>query len=315
MRLNNLIKKAVVLTCCVTMVGAFFTGCGKKDSNTEANSNQSATSTPAATATQGASNDTQSNSDNKETDKKLSGTITMVGSTSMEKLALAVAEDFMNKNSGVTVNAEFVGSGAGIEAVTNGTADIGNASRNLKDEEKANGVVENIVAIDGIAVIVNNANTVTGISKDDLIKVYTGEIKNWKDLGGSDTPIIVIGREAGSGTRGAFEEILKVEDTCKYANELDNTGAVVAQVQATDGAIGYVSLDVVDEKVKALDFDGAPATAENVKSGAYTLSRPFVMATKGEISAQSDLVKAFFDYMMSDEGKAIVSSVGLVTVD
>jgi phosphate transport system substrate-binding protein len=297
MKLKSLIKKVMVVTCCLTMMGAVLTGCSKSDDKTDA--------TPT----------TDTNTETASGDTKLSGTISMVGSTSMEKLALAVAEDFMNKNGDVTVNAEFVGSGAGIEAVTNGTADIGNASRGLKDEEKANGVVENIVAIDGIAVVTNKNNTVTGVTKDQLVGIYTGTIKNWSELGGNDSPIVVIGRESGSGTRGAFEEILGVEDACVYANELDNTGAVMAQVAATDGAVGYVSLDVVDDTVKALDFDGAAATAENVKSGAYTLSRPFVMATKGEISAQSELVQAFFAYLKSDEGKAIITQVGLVTVD
>jgi phosphate transport system substrate-binding protein len=233
----------------------------------------------------------------------------------MEKLALAVAEDFMNKNDDVTINAEFVGSSAGIEAVTNGTADIGNASRGLKEEEKANGVVENIVAIDGIAVIINKNNTVTNVTKDQLIGIYTGTITNWSELSGKDSPIVVIGRESGSGTRGAFEEILKIEDACTYANELDNTGAVMAQVAATEGAVGYVSLDVVNDTVTAVGFDSVAANADNVKSGSYTLSRPFVMATKGEISEQSELIKAFFNYLTSEEGKAIIAKVGLVTVD
>lgn len=246
---------------------------------------------------------------------EVTGSITMVGSTSMEKLANALAEDYMNKNQGVSVSAEFIGSGAGIEAVTNGTADIGNSSRNLKDSEKEAGAVENVVAIDGIAVIVDKANTVTDLSKEDLIGIFNGTIKNWSELGGDNTPMVVIGREAGSGTRGAFEEILGVEDMCKYANELDNTGAVMAKVASTKGAIGYVSLDVIDDTVIAVSLNGVEATADNIKSGDYFLSRPFVMATKGEISEQSELIQAFFSYIQSDDGKAVIEAVGLITVD
>lgn len=251
----------------------------------------------------------------KAADADLSGSISMVGSTSMEKFANALSEAFMEKYPKVTVTAEFVGSGAGIEAVTNGTADIGNSSRNLKDEEKANGVVENIVAIDGIAVVVDPANTVEDLTKDQLTGIYDGSVTNWKDVGGSDAPIVVVGREAGSGTRGAFEELLKLEDACKYSNELDSTGAVMAKVASTPGSIGYVSLDVLDDTVKTVKLDGAEPTEENIKAGKYFLSRPFVMATKGEISEQSDLVKALFDYIYSDEGSELVKSVGLIVAD
>lgn len=251
----------------------------------------------------------------KSADADLSGSISMVGSTSMEKFANALSEAFMEKYPKVTVTAEFVGSGAGIEAVSNGTADIGNSSRNLKDEEKAKGVAENIVAIDGIAVVVDPANTVEDLTKDQLTSIYDGSVTNWKDVGGNDAPIVVVGREAGSGTRGAFEELLKLEDACKYSNELDSTGAVMAKVASTPGSIGYVSLDVLDDTVKAVKLDGAEPTEENIKAGKYFLSRPFVMATKGEISEQSDLVKALFDFIYSDEGSELVKSVGLITAD
>lgn len=242
----------------------------------------------------------------------LKGSVSMVGSTSMEKLATALSEVFMEKYPGVTVQAEFVGSGAGIEAVTNGAADIGNASRNLKDEEKAKGITENIVAIDGIAVVTDPANTVDNLTKDQLIAIYNGTTSNWKDLGGADQPIVVIGRESGSGTRSAFEELLKLEDACKYSNELDSTGAVMAKVASTPGSIGYVSLDVLDSTVKTFKLEDVEPTAENIKAGSYFLSRPFVMATKGEISEQNDTVKAIFDYIYSDEGKELVKSVGLI---
>lgn len=249
-----------------------------------------------------------------ETTTDLSGSISMVGSTSMEKLANALSEAFMEKYPDVTVTAEFVGSGAGVEAVTNGTADIGNSSRSLKDEEKAAGVVENVVAIDGIAVCVDPANEVANLTKEQLTNIYNGTITNWKEVGGADEPIIVIGREAGSGTRGAFEELVDLKDACKYANELDSTGAVIAKVASTPGAIGYASLDALDDSVKALSLEGVEATAENIKAGNYFLSRPFVMATKGEISEQNDLVQAWFDFVLGDEGQQVASEVGLITV-
>lgn len=249
-----------------------------------------------------------------ETTAGLSGNLSMVGSTSMEKLANALSEAFMEEYPDVTVTAEFVGSGAGIEAVTNGTADIGNSSRSLKDEEKAAGVVENVVAIDGIAVCVDPANEVADLTKEQLTNIYNGTITNWKEVGGADEPIIVIGREAGSGTRGAFEELVDLQDACKYANELDSTGAVIAKVASTPGAIGYASLDALDDSVKALSLEGVEATAENIKAGNYFLSRPFVMATKGEISGQNDLVQAWFDFVLGDEGQQVASEVGLITV-
>ena len=173
--------------------------------------------------------------------------------------------------------------------------------------------VENIVAIDGIAVVVDPSNAVDGLSKDDLTGIYDGSITNWKDVGGSDMPIVVVGREAGSGTRGAFEELLGLEDACKYANELDSTGAVMAKVASTPGSIGYVSLDVVDDTVKAVKLDDVEPTEENIKAGSYFLSRPFVMATKGEISEQNELVQALFDYVYSAEGDDLIKSVGLIT--
>lgn len=250
-----------------------------------------------------------------EADADLSGSISMSGSTSMEKLANAVAESFMEKYPNVTVTAEFTGSSAGIESVLAGSVDIGNSSRNLKDDEKSSGAAENIVAIDGIAVVVDPANTVTDLTREQLVSIYKGEIKNWSELGGADQAIVVIGREAGSGTRGAFEELLKLEDACAYANELDSTGAVMAKAASTPGAIGYVSLDVVDDSVTAVKLDGVEPTEENIKAGDYALSRPFVMATNGEISAQKPEVQALFDYLSSDEGRELIKSVGLITVD
>ncbi len=242
----------------------------------------------------------------------LNGKITLAGSTSMEKLCEGLSESFMEQNPGVTVTVEYTGSGAGLESLAAKSVDIGNASRGLKDEEKANSLVENIVAIDGIAVITDKNNIVSDISAENLSKIYTGEITNWSKIGGADMPVVVIGREAGSGTRDAFEELLEIKDGCKYAQELDSTGAVLSKVAATPGAIGYVSLDVVDSSVTGLKIDGVEPTEEQILAGNYILQRPFVMATNGEISEQSKGVQEWFAYINSDAGKEVIKSVGLI---
>ena len=279
---KKLMKMVAMLGACVLTVGSF-TACGSGEAG--------------------------------EGNMELNGSIQMVGSTSMEKLSNALAESFMEKYPGVTVSAEFVGSSAGVEAVLGGTADIGNSSRNLKDAELEVGAVENIVAIDGIAVCVDPANTVTDLSKQQLIDIYTGTVSNWSELGGTDTPIVVVGREAGSGTRGAFEELLEIEDACVYANELDSTGAVIAKVASTPGAIGYASLDAIDNTVIAASLEGVAATAENIKAGNYSLSRPFVMATKGAVNEQNELVQTWFSYVLSEEGQEVAAAVGLIPVE
>ncbi len=317
MKMNG--KKLTALLGTAVLAMGILAGCGSTTTETTA-AGTAAPATTAETAAEasamaGETKDQAATEAENAPSADLSGAISMVGSTSMEKFANALSESFMEKYPNVTVTAEFVGSGAGIEAVSNGTADIGNSSRNLKDEEKAGGVAENIVAIDGIAVVVDGANTVEDLTKQQLSDIYEGKITNWKDAGGNDAPIVVIGRESGSGTRSAFEELLKLEDMCKYSNELDSTGAVMAKVASTPGAIGYVSLDVLDDTVKAVKLEGAEPTEENIKAGSYFLSRPFVMATKGDISEQNDLVKALFDYIYSDEGAEIVKSVGLIAVD
>lgn len=294
---NKMRKMMAMLSAAVVAVGVM--GCGGNaatDSNADAN-----TTSQAADAT----TDTTASAD-------LSGKITLAGSTSMEKLANAMAEAFMEKYPNVTVAPEFTGSGAGLESLAKGTVDIGDASRALSDDEKAGGAVENIVAIDGIAVITDSENAVSDITSEQLAQIYTGEITNWSDLGGADEQIVVIGREAGSGTRDAFEELNDVKDACKYAQELDSTGAVLAKVAATPGAIGYVSLDVVDDTVKALQLNSVDATEDNILAGTYVLQRPFVMATMGEISEQNDLVKAFFDFIHSEDGQQVITSVGLI---
>ncbi|MBO5509246.1 MAG: phosphate ABC transporter substrate-binding protein, partial [Lachnospiraceae bacterium] len=242
----------------------------------------------------------------------MEGKISLAGSTSMEKVCEALMEGFMEKYPNVTVTTEYTGSGAGLESLASGSVDIGNSSRHVKDEEKEKGAVENVIALDGIAVITDKDNSVTNLSKEDLTRIYKGEVKNWSELGGKDEVIVVIGRENGSGTRDAFEELLDVKDACSYAQELDSTGGVLAKVSSTPGAIGYVSLDVVDDTVISLSLDGVAATEENILAGQYALQRPFVMATKGEISEQNDLVKAWFEYIESDEGKEIIRNAGLI---
>ena len=271
------------------------------------------TGEPAATTAAGTTAaETAAAEQTTEAPKSVSGTVSLAGSTSMQKLCEAMIESFSEEYPDITVTAEYTGSGAGLEAVAAGKTDIGNSSRTLKDSEKAAGVEENIVAIDGIAVIANKSGKVLDLTTEQLSDIYTGKITNWKDLGGDDEAIVVIGREAGSGTRGAFEELLKIEDQCAYAQELDSTGGVLAKVAATPGSIGYVSLDVVDDTVTALSLNGVAPTEENIVAGSYTLSRPFVMATKGTIDAQSDAVKTWFSYVESDAGKAVITGLGLI---
>lgn len=279
-------------------VGAF-AGCGASTESTDAQGDAQAEAGAEQTADVAETTD-------------LSGKISLAGSTSMEKVCEALMEGFMEKYPNVTVTTEYTGSGAGLESLASGSVDIGNASRHVKDEEKSEGEVENVIALDGIAVITDTCNTVIDLTQEDLKKVYTGEVKNWSELGGEDEAIVVIGRENGSGTRDAFEELLDIKDACVYAQELDSTGAVLAKVSSTPGAIGYVSLDVVDSSVIAVKLDGVDATEANILSGDYALQRPFVMATKGEISEQNELVQAWFDYIASDEGKEIISNAGLI---
>lgn len=294
---------AAVLVASTFALG--LTGCGSSKTET-ADNNATQTEDDANTET------TDEADENADAD---TGSISLAGSTSMEKLCEAMSESFMNKYEGITVTAEYTGSGAGLESLAAGSIDIGNASRGLKDEEKAQGEVENVVAIDGIAVIADKDNKVVDITSDDLGKIYKGEITNWSDLGGEDQSIVVLGREAGSGTRDAFEELLEIKDQCNYAQELDTTGAVLAKVATTPGAIGYVSLDVVDDTVSEVKLNGVEPSEEKIKAGEYMLSRPFVMATKGEISEQNDLVKTWFDYIKSDEGKEVIKNVGLIIPD
>ncbi|SFG81590.1 phosphate ABC transporter substrate-binding protein, PhoT family (TC 3.A.1.7.1) [Lachnospiraceae bacterium C7] len=295
---NTKVRNFIVLTAAASMMVVSATGCS---TTTETKGNE----------TNQESNQEGSNK-GKYSPEEIKGKVAMAGSTSMEKLATAFQETFMEEYPNTNVTAEFTGSSAGIESLQAGTVQIGNASRALSDDEKASGIEENVVAIDGIAVVVDPENDVEDIKSEDLKKIYTGEITNWKELGGKDQSIVVVGREAGSGTRDAFEELLDLKDKCKYANELDSTGAAMAKVASTKGAIAYVSLDVVDDTVKAAKIDGVEATEKNILSGDYLLQRPFVMATMGKISEQDKQVQAFFDFVHSEEGKKVIKKVGLI---
>lgn len=256
-----------------------------------------------------------SNDGGTTTNTNVSGKVTADGSTSMEKLMGYLTEAIPEAYPNLTFEAQYTGSSAGIKAVTDGTADIGNSSRALKDDEKSAGLVENIVALDGIAVIVDKNNTVDNLTKQQLQDIYTGKITNWSEVGGADQNIVVIGREAGSGTRDGFESILDIAEKCQYASELNETGAVVAKVQETAGAIGYASLDVASDsadKVNIVKLDGVAPSESTILDGSYSLQRPFVMATKGTIEEQSEQVKAVFDFINSEDGQALIKKAGLV---
>ena len=306
-----MIKKRIVTTVMAVCMAAavVLAGCGSKDAET---GNDNANNAEAGKDETSDSDEADDAATEEDSNAALSGTITLAGSTSMEKLCEAMSESFMEKYPDITVTVEYTGSGAGLESLAAGSVDIGNASRNLKEEELSGGSVENVVAIDGIAVITDKENTVKDLSAEDLAKIYKGEVKNWKDLGGNDEQIVVIGREAGSGTRDAFEELLEVADACNYAQEIDSTGGVLAKVASTPGAIGYVSLDVVDDTVNAVSLNGVEPTEEQILAGSYLLSRPFVMATKGTIEEQNELVQEWFNYIKSEDGKSVIKGVGLI---
>lgn len=299
---NNMNKKLISLIAGVALV-ATATGCSETATSSVAGTDSSA----AGTSASGASSAEASSAATEE----LSGTLSMNGSTSMEKVIKAVNGAFMEKNKGVTVNLNLTGSGTGIQEASEGKCDIGNSSRKLKDEE-AEKLDATVVGLDGIALVVNPANKLEDITLQDLAKVYSGEITNWKELGGDDKSIVVIGREDGSGTRDGFESIVMGDKEPKYAQELESTGSVINAVATTDGAIGYASLANVDETVKALKIGGVEATEENVKSGAYEVQRPFICATlKG---SDNKLVKAYLDFILSEEGQALVLAQGAVPV-
>lgn len=292
-------KKLISAALAASFACVAFVGCGSSavSSSAAPASAAPASSAPAATAAPAAT--------------ELSGKVTTGGSTSMEKVIGALQESFMEQNSGVDVTYDPTGSGAGITGAQEGSLDIGLSSRALKDGET--GVSATVIALDGIGIIVNNANTVEDLTTDQIAAIATGEVTNWKEVGGPDAEIVMIGREAGSGTRDGFESILKVSDKCKYAQELTATGAVIAAVQANENAIGYASLAALDDSVKALKVNGIACTEETVKDGSYTVQRPFVFVTK-DGAQQTPAVKAFIDFATSADAASLISNAGAVPV-
>ena len=258
----------------------------------------------------------ESKTDDTKTDDQpaaLTGTVSTDGSTSMEKVIGALSESFMAQNSGVTVNYNPTGSGSGITAVQEGTCDIGLSSRALKDEEKSAGLKETVLAYDGIAIIVHPDNPVSDLSVEQLAKLYTGEITNWKDVGGNDAEAVLIGREAASGTRDGFESITGTKDKCQYRQELTSTGDVITAVSQNPDAIGYASLASVKDSVKALNVDGVTPSEATIKDGSYKVQRPFVLVTMAG-KELSPAAQAFFDYAISSDAASIIAKAGAVAV-
>ena len=248
-----------------------------------------------------------------EAPAELSGTVATDGSTSMEKVIGALGEAFMEQNKGVTFTYNPTGSGSGITAVGEGRCDIGLSSRALKDDEEASGLKETVLALDGIAVIVNPANPVSDLDVETIAKIYTGEITNWKEVGGNDAEIVLIGREAGSGTRDGFESITDTKDSCKYRQELTSTGDVITTVSTNPDAIGYASLAALKDNVKALTVGGIAPTEDTVKDGSYVIQRPFVLVTK-DGAELSTAAQAFFDYATSADAADLIAAAGAVAV-
>ena len=262
-----------------------------------------------------APDNTNNDQPQQQTEEKLSGSVSTNGSTSMEKVIGALSEQFMADNSGVSVTYDPTGSGADIEAASNGSADIGLASRALKDEEKAGGLTETVVALDGIAVIVNAGSKVEDLSVEQIAKIFTGEITDWSEVGGEAGKISCIGREAGSGTRDGFESITGTKDACKLDQELTSTGGVIEAVAGNANAIGYASLSAVEGKdtVKAVTVGGVACTEAAVLDGSYAIQRPFVLVTKTGATL-SPAAQAFFDYATSPAANDLIKAAGAVPV-
>ena len=284
-------KKFLTLALTAVMALSLLTACGSKNDNSA-----------------------DTNTDGSNTETTLSGTVSTDGSTSMEKVINSLGESFMAMNKDVKFTYNPTGSGSGIQAVSEGRCDIGLSSRALKDDEKASGLVETVVALDGIAIVVNPENPVSDLDVDTIAKIYTGEITNWKDVGGDDAEIVLIGREAGSGTRDGFESITDTKDACQYRQELTSTGDVINTVSKNPNAIGYASLSAVGDSVKALTVGGVEATEATVKDGSYVVQRPFVFVTKegAELSAAA---QAFYDYALSADAAGIIAAAGAVAAN
>ena len=262
----------------------------------------------------GSKNDTNDTNSDNSGSTAISGTVSTDGSTSMEKVIGALSESFMAQNGDVTVNYNPTGSGSGITAVQEGTCDIGLSSRALKDEEKSAGLKETVLAYDGIAIIVHPDNPVSDLTLEQIAKLYTGEITNWKDVGGNDAEVVLIGREAASGTRDGFESITGTKDTCQYRQELTSTGDVITAVSQNPDAIGYASLASVKDSVKALSVGGVTPSEDTVKDGSYPVQRPFVLVTV-EGKELSPAAQAFFDYALSSDAAGIIAKAGAVAAN
>lgn len=298
-------KRFISLVLIAVMALVLLAGCGSKttpDTTTDSGTTSSGSSSSSNTG------DTGTGSTG---DISLSGSVSTDGSTSMEKVIGSLGEAFTNANSDVNFTYNPTGSGSGITAVSEGRCDIGLASRALKDDEIASGLTETVLAYDGIAIIVNTANTVSALSLEDIAKIYTGEITNWSEVGGSDAAIVLIGREAGSGTRDGFESITDTEDICQYRQELTSTGDVITTVSQNPDAIGYASLAAVGDSIQVLAVDGVVPTEDTVKDGSYVVQRPFMLVTRtGE--TLSVTAQAFFDYATSADAAEVIAGAGAV---
>ncbi len=300
-------KRTLALMMAAMMMVGVMAGCSNGDSQT---------SQPADTNTESAApSEDQSAAPSQDASAELSGTVATDGSTSMEEVIGVLGEQFMADHSGVTVSYNPTGSGSGIEAVSNGSCDIGLASRALTDEEKANGLTETIVALDGIAVIVNAENSVTDLTLEQIASIYTGAVTDWSEFGSEAGTIAVIGRESGSGTRDGFESITGTEDQCVLNQELSSTGAVIEAVRTTPGAIGYASLSAVQEQdgITVLTVGGVAPSEETVLDGTYAIQRPFVFATRTD-EPLSEAAQAFFDWATSTAANDLIAGAGAVPV-
>lgn len=286
-------KKLFSLALAAAMALSMLTGCGGNSGNANDTNGSDAQGSQASQTEQ------------------LSGVVNTNGSTSMEKVMQVLIEAFQEQQPNVTVNYTGSGSGAGVTSAIDGTADMGLASRALKSEEEGKGAQAHIVALDGVAIVVNPENTVEDLTVDQIAQIFKGEITNWKDLGGADEEIAVYGREAGSGTRGAFEELVGVEDACKYLNEYSSTGDVIGNVASNPSAIGYASLSAVRDNVKAVKVNGVDCTEATVQDGTYEIQRPFVMITK-DGTQLSDAAQAFLDFAMSADAASLIAQAGAV---
>jgi len=294
--MKKITRRSFLTVCGAVAAAAALTACGGSASSTAASSTSAAAGSTASS-----------------TAAALSGNVATGGSTSMKNVIAALTEGFAEVEPGVTVSYDPTGSGAGITGATDKTLDIGLSSRALKDEEKAD-VEGTTIALDGIAIIVNNASKVEDLTVDQLKQMFTGEITNWSEVGGDDGEIVLIGREAGSGTRDGFESIVDVKDSCKYAQELTATGAVISAVEANPLAIGYASLSAVGDTVKMVTVGGVECSEETVKDGSYEVQRPFVFVTNKSVTL-SEQAQAFFDFATSADAADLIRTAGAVPVN